>query len=176
MSFGLKFESCSNNCICPSPSPSPSVPTFPQTPDCSACPDGAPVEWEFTLSGVTAGSCVTFGSTCTQHNTTFILSENDSTPCGCSGSTCCWKFTGPFACCTLGCAGCHWSMDLNTPQAVGSVNYYIVQFFDTSQDVSPIRYGIPVDDFDCLGPNILEYIDDGNTGCNWPATATLDPA
>jgi len=127
-----------------------------QTNACSKCPDGAPAEWTFDVSGIIDNFC-TQGD-CPEANGTFTLIHQ---------SGCIWK-TATFGSTCI--ADSFWKLEyFLTPDR------WELQHLGPNISSSP-PFVIDNADFDCLGDNILASLSTVGIECkDYPATATISP-
>jgi hypothetical protein len=115
---------------------------------CSSCPDGAPSQWTFTLTGITNVGCVG----CTNLNTTFTLNYVSGCTWSADVDICSATRTITF----VYVAG-FWVLTIPTLPADAVYNL---------SDASP----------DCLVAKTLSLVSSSDFGCTgWPATVTVTP-
>lgn len=121
--------------------------------DSDECPGGVSAVWRFTVAGITDNSCTVcddWNGDFTLRLTSGIFGVTDEVTDGCSPT-----FERPA-----------WFMDVNAG---------LVRLFQAAGD-HQFYYTIPVDDFDCNGPNVLTFSGGLTTFClNPPATITITP-
>ena len=135
------------------------VGTGSQTVECICCPDGTPLIWQYTLSGITDDAC----TNCTGYNGTFNLihigacnwTTNELTPCF-------FEFD-PNRMAFFSCGG--------TGQ---DDNWELLLLKNDGNTIA--TYSIPEENFDCLGTNTLDFVSSLNTCGTWPTTALVFPA
>lgn len=125
---------------------------------CANCNTGTtPAAVQFTLSGLTDGSCLSCNST----NTTYTL---DQLPSSCS-----YRFTDNSPPC-----GCFFQMDYQLASG-GFRNLFF--FTNSASTCTWYRLAVPSNPYDCSSSAALNFVSDAFTQCNdWPATITVSPA